>query len=90
MRYKLKKPVKGLDGSDLTEIKLKDEPTVADLLFVAAQKPATPVEQNVVTIARLAGLDRVEIERLGIADYTALCGLLDGVDPEGKSPAGTT
>jgi hypothetical protein len=60
----------------LGTLTLKEKPTLGDLIAIEnAMRGKSDVERLACTIARLAGLDRTEVEQLDLVDYEAIIGL---------------
>ncbi len=67
----LKYPIKGLDGAEITEAKIRGRVKVADMMHVA-QEAKHPSSEGPCLVARMTGLTIEEVERLDLVDYNAL------------------
>ncbi len=70
MRRTLVRPLKSLGGTSWTVLDVRDHLTAGDLLAARRLKNADALEQDMVLIARVCGIDPKEAEDL---DYVDMC-----------------
>jgi hypothetical protein len=73
VEYKLKTPIKRVDGSTLSTLNVREEHTLGDWLWIEGSlKANNALERSAMALCRFCGLAREEVERLDMVDYYGL------------------